>query len=476
MGITVEDFSTGARAGVTATGNLKTTTGSITEAGFVMLGVENDPGTVGGVPYRKSLRVSENHRLSVGGDTIQFSETFNYTTINTSLFKYPTTTMTVAQSGGYAILNNSSITTINTNAAFQTYKYFSLYGDFEVHGSISGVFTQNPQVNQVYEFGFFQATLPGGAAPTDGVFFRLDATGTLKGVLAYYDGTITVETQGAAMAFPTVGLNHEFTIILDERHAEFWIDGIMQYEIDTPTGQGGPCAAQAQPFTVRTYIGSNAPTVANQFKFSDINIHLVDAVTHKSWGHQLAGMGGHCSQAASGQTPGQTANFANNTAATNAGASNTAATVTGLGGQLLMSTTTTLNTDYILTSYQVPLPANPSISGKSLYITGVTVSTAVVATATVFTGLLSLAYGHTAVSLATTESATSKAPRRVPLGYIGTNATNANQILPDVTLSFDTPICVNPGEYVAVALKFLVSATATANMLHMAVRFGGYWE
>ena len=77
----------------------------------------------------------------------------------------------------------------------------------------------------------------------------------------------------------------------------------------------------------------------------------------------------------------------------------------------------------------------------------------------------SLAFGHTAVSLATVEAATAKAPRRVSIGHmtwavgagIGAGPQNGG-LWVDLDMS---PIFVNPGERVALVGKFL-AGTATA--------------
>lgn len=80
-------------------------------------------------------------------------------------------------------------------------------------------------------------------------------------------------------------------------------------------------------------------------------------------------------------------------------------------------------------------------------------------------------FTDTAVSLATADTAsfataTTKAPRRIPLGFatwpIGA-AIGAQPQNGPITLSFvDGPVIVNPGEFVALVGKFLVG-TATAS-------------
>ena len=78
----------------------------------------------------------------------------------------------------------------------------------------------------------------------------------------------------------------------------------------------------------------------------------------------------------------------------------------------------------------------------------------------------SLAFGHTSVSLATAEAAAAKAPRRIALGYmtwaVGAAIGQGPQSGP-INVDFgDSPVFVNPGEFIQLVGKFLVG-TATAS-------------
>ena len=79
----------------------------------------------------------------------------------------------------------------------------------------------------------------------------------------------------------------------------------------------------------------------------------------------------------------------------------------------------------------------------------------------------SLAFGHTAVSLATAEAATTKAPRRLALGLMAWPIGAAIGAKPsdgDLVLQLDSPIYVNPGEFFAFVAKFVIG-TATASQV-----------
>jgi hypothetical protein len=143
----------------------------------------------------------------------------------------------------------------------------------------------------------------------------------------------------------------------------------------------------------------------------------------------------------------------------------TAALGSGLGGQFAALPTLAANTDGVVCSYQNPLPT-AAIPGKTLYIKGCRIQSIVT---TVLAGgpvlyEYSLCYGHTAVSLVTAEAATTKAPRRVPIGLETFAANAAVGVLGSPAgqyMAFQYPIAVLPGEFVAIAAKNIGTVTTT---------------
>ena len=85
---------------------------------------------------------------------------------------------------------------------------------------------------------------------------------------------------------------------------------------------------------------------------------------------------------------------------------------------------------------------------------------------------LSLAYGHTAVSLATTETATTKAPTRISLGQqmIAANQAAFTE-LKDIDVKF-SPICVYPGEFIAIAAK-KIGTVFSSGVIAYTITFSG---
>jgi len=124
-----------------------------------------------------------------------------------------------------------------------------------------------------------------------------------------------------------------------------------------------------------------------------------------------------------------------------------------------------------------------NVQGRRLVIRGVqlsAVNTGAAVATTATTIQFSLAFGHTAVSLATAEGATTKAPRRVALGImtwavgaaIGQGPQNG-----DLFADFgDAPIFVNPGEFVALVGKFIVGTATASQTINFVWRPVYGWE
>jgi hypothetical protein len=217
-------------------------------------------------------------------------------------------------------------------------------------------------------------------------------------------------------------------------------------------------------------------------KISDMSVGLLNYQTAKPWSHQMAGMGLLAYQGQNGGTMGSSASYANSADPTAAAAlSNTAALVAGLGGQFRFNATATAVTDGIVTSFLNPV-GSTAITPRTLYITGVKIScanlgAAVATTATVLAW--SLAFGHSTVSLATAEGVTAKAARRIALGLMSWPVGAAIGAMPergDLMMQFDTPVVVNPGEYLATVAKFILGTATASQVIWGHVTFDGYFE
>jgi len=89
-----------------------------------------------------------------------------------------------------------------------------------------------------------------------------------------------------------------------------------------------------------------------------------------------------------------------------------------------------------------------------------------------------LAFGHNALSLATAEAATTKAPRRVPLGFVYApigSVIGANYSPDAIVLQFVSPIVVNPGEYIASVVRQIVGTATASQTIYYSVMFDAHF-
>lgn len=453
--------------------------GGETEAGFASMLSESDAGSVTGVRRVFAPEVTGNYRLRVGMDTTMFNEYFPGTVLNSSLWTAPVTTSTVTVTNGLLNLNSAASLASGSVARVSSYRHFPIYTSYSTSPSIQFQFSAVPVSNMVHEWGFAIAT--GVALPTEGAFLRITATGELIAVLNNNGSELT----SAPIDYnATIGVSVTRTLIIygDTNEVVYWIDNICVATIPRPTAAGSVTQSQQLPLMFRSYNTATVTGTAQLMKIGGVNVSLSEMNQTKAWSHVLAGSGGMSYQGQTGQTLGSTALYTNNLApgAGSVMTNTTSALGSGLGGQFSALPTLAANTDGIMQSYQVPLGTSAA-PGKTLYISGVSVqgcvSTVLVGNATPVIYAYSLAFGHTNVSLATTVSATSKAPVRKILGYETFAAAAAVGILGQkVDKDFDrAPVVVQPGEFIQVVAKN-IGAVTTTGVITFLVDIEGYWE
>ena len=174
-----------------------------------------------------------------------------------------------------------------------------------------------------------------------------------------------------------------------------------------------------------------------------------------------------------------TANNVNSTVPATATLSNTAAGYTTLGGRFLFAAVAGVETDYALFAYLNTAPTT-GITGRNLVIRGVWVDTinAVAAVATTPTVLeWSLATGSTAVSLATTDGAATRLPKRIALGtqsFVVGSLAGAKSERIDVNL--DAPVVVEPGTYLHIILRMPYGTATATELFRGMVGINAFWE
>jgi hypothetical protein len=458
------------------------------QAGFVAVASELNDGVLWPVLTRQPIRGTPNFRMKTGLDTPLFNEFFGTAAYNSTLFNSAGTTMTIAQTGGFVVLNNGASVAINVASRFTTYKYFPVFGNFGIRFKVAVQFSQIPTVGHaVYMGSMVLAAAATAAIPLDGAYIKI-LDGVMLGVLNYNGVEVSCNigtNTGLTLTQLIGGLNYtrQYSIVKDDDNIFFFIDDHLVGQLALPTGQPAMTMAMSAQAGVLMHNTGTVPGVALQVRIGFINVSSIDANITKLWPQIIGSMGGHSSQGQTGMTLGTTGlNLGNNAAVPTATVptNTTAAFGAGLGGLYLITPTLATPNDGIIMSYQVPL-GTAAIPGKSLMLTGLRISltlNTVMATNAMIASW-SLAYGHTAVTLVTSEGAigtATKAPRKVQLGtnVFLTSDTQGKQPA-DIIMTFNTPIVVQPGEFVAVLMKLLATAPASGNFF-ASIAPDGYWE
>lgn len=449
--------------------------------GAVKMVSENDAGSVSGSPYLLSPETDDDFRLRVGMDTELDDETFNYTAQNTGKHNNQSTTMTFTYGTGGLLTNGSSITTTTTGLSLSTYAMFPMFSSgTNLYCQCEASFSQQPTANTIIDFGMFLRPTSNPYAPTDGAYFRLNSSG-IQGVI----NSNGSESTSSVFSF-TYNNNevYKFILAISNNSVEFWINDVLYAEILTPAGQAQPFMSAALPFAFRHVITGGAAGSILQATFRGYGISIGGLNVIKALGELGNAIYGSY-QGLSGGTMGSLSSYTNSTNPTAAVPSNTALTAnlpSGLGGQAWETFTLAVNTDGVLMSYQVPA-GTVSVMGKRLKIVGVKLSSFV---QTVLAGgpmarTFCLNFGHTAVSLATPEAATTKARRVVLLPEL-TQVITANQAvstmisqpLGGVSL-FSEPIYVNPGEFVSLSVKH-IGTVGSSGTIATNIQYIYSWE
>lgn len=446
------------------------------QVGGVRVFGEVDAGALTGLPLIKPIEVDADYRLRVSQDLILDEEVFGYTTQNTGKHNYLSLNMAATWTAGQFTTNSGSITTATTGVQLSTYAFFPCVGTTTLSCDAEVAFSAAPATNSFVEFG---VGLPGTqtTAPTDGVFLRLSPAG-LQGIASFNSSEVStgIFTGPGGTGTWTYNLNkrYQFIIYMSAVEALFYVnDGSgarLLGSIPLPAAQSRMMMAAAAPFFFKHRITGGAAGGVLQAFLGAYNIR--QGGTNHSTIPSTAGNRAYGSyQGLSGGTMGSLATYPNSTNPTAAAPSNTTLTANlpaGLGGQGLVQAAAAAATDGIWGSYQVPA-GTANVQGRRLVLRGVkidAVNTGAAVATTATTIQFALAYGHTAVSMANLEAATSKAPRRVALGYmtwpVGAAIGQGPQAGPIFADFGDAPIFVNPGEFVALVAKFIVG-TATAS-------------
>lgn len=488
-GFRIEGNTSGNVVEVDANNNLKVTLPqTLAQSGYDRNMSEVDAGGVIGEAKLLAGEVSEDYRLRVEQDHILGQEAFNNTSQTTGVSSLLNTTMTAGFTGAF-VTNASNITTLNTGVLYQSRQVFPIFSGSQTYCYTKIKFTGTWAVtNTTIDVGLFAAGAANPYAPTDGVFIRVNNTG-IQGV-CNVNGTEQA-TQNFKVEFggvdfiPELGVAYDMIVTSSSRVVVFWMDiqdgnGFQMFgKIGLSASTRRPIYGGSTPFSVRHAIGGTAASGVINLQVLEYMVSNGGFTNMRSEQTTAAILTGG-QQGQQGHTQGSTTLFTNSLAA-GAGAAmtnTTAALGVGLGGQFSALPTLAVPTTGIVCSYQNPTPST-IITGKQLVITGVkiesVVTTVLAGNATPVIYALGLAYGHTAVSLATGEAASTKAPRTIPLGIQTFAAAAAvGTVGQVVNVKFDRAIPVYPAEFVAVTAKNM-GAVTTSGVITFLVTFDYGW-
>ena len=456
---------------------------------------ERDSGALTGTPLLLAPLVSTDHRLHVGLDTSLFTHEFNAAAQDTGNWNYNFTTMTMTESAGSLLINANSSNGSAVGCYLQSRRYFSLQVNSGLRYQTTLATVNAVLAGEVFLFGF---GLPASAvaAPTDGIWFQLTSAG-LIGVTIYNGATTqtgTLPTGGGSAFVPVSGQNYQYKIIINDRLVEFWVNDQVLSTLPCPSGLGLLYSTISLPVFYQYYNTGAVTGTSMQVKVAALNIDMLDTASNKPWNHIQASKG-LARQGMSGGTMGALTFFTNNTNPTTALPVNTSLTANlpnlPQGGIGLATLWNLASTDMVMHQVQNPV-GGVSQPPRTMYIVGVRISaaaftatwTAPAAGAHIL--LWQVAHGGTATSIATAESASftgagsTKLHRRTMVGMM-TWATGAAPVgtppdRGDIYYQFQTPIVVNPGEYLSTLCRMVNGAATATGGLYYTVDYDHYFE
>lgn len=424
------------------------------------------------------LEFADDGRVDVSRDTPLFRDTFVGSAVaSNNRWLQSLTTMTATVGSGAITLNAGAITTLSTYANLTTVQKYRGFADGALYFHARARPINLPVTNATAELGLGNALT--NAAPTDGAFFRWNASGGFECVV-----TRSSTETSSSMTAPTASVYSIFSIKVQA--------DIVICSYETPsTGasvsvtitidSGAPSAFGESPGgLMRVYTGGVAPALAPQLSVGIFEISM--KIQDMAGRDNIRDPGQGLMAAYLPTTGAQTANNTNSVSPTSATLSNTAAGYATLGGRYQFAAVAGAATDYALFGIQTP-------TSFRLVVTRISISTCLegAAIATTATRLdWSAGVGSTAVSLATTDAtgaAPTSAPRRFSLGSQGFPLVAprgpaqigdcADTVYADFT---GAPLIVESGRFFHIILQMPVGSATASQIFRGTVTVAGRYE
>lgn len=495
-GIRVEGNVSGNVAEVDASNNLQVKLPTEhANVGSTRILSESDDGTVLGTATLISPEATRDYRLRVAQDSILFNQSFEGIIISRDRIQQNDTTMTAAQASGFLTLNSGGSVTTAQGTNIRTYRTFPMYGSFSLYAEFWVRIGNPTATNAVSEFGLGYCS---GVTVqlTDGVYVRVLSGGQMRLVITNNsvdiltaDVTETdIPARDGVGAFDITEVNH-YALAVYNDSVDLWINNTLCATIKVASPYGSPASSMSLPAFARVY-NAGAASAARSIGIGFLNVTQGEMANGKPWSHQMVGSGGGSYQIQPGTTSGPTVTrgagtlgWPTSATARAAGTwtATTAPALNSLGGIWTSPAISTLTTeaDYPVFSYQNPV-GTATLSGKTLYITGVRVGeTAVIAAASTnaITLTFGLAVGGTSSATTQTEAAAVVAARITALGQVAFTATAAvGEYKPGFEFRFDSPLVVYPGHFMVFIVRPF--GTVASNTLTVTGTLGvnGYFE
>lgn len=429
-----------------------------------------------------AIITTENGALTVSQDSLGFIDQVDGSALNTNKWNTAISGMTVTQANGFINLNGGGAVTANAYAILTSNKYFPLYAHLPFKLSFNLKANIQPQANATIEFGL--GLVGTNAAPTDGAFFRFNASAQTQAVISNggsetattLNGTYT-SPDGSTSTVPCpINQTFLYEMVIVEDLVQFLIDDVVVAEVLVPAGLAYPTNAGRLPLFARVYNGGSVPSVAPILSIGQVVAVQEGMSQADSLGEALVSIGQGLKQ--SPVTPfTQTENWPSGAPTTRTLANATPCETT-LGGLIRFTPTMVADTDYPLFGFQVPTGYQACIT-KVWYTPPMLFS----GVSAITTNLVQFAVGLncSAASLATVDGAGTWAPRHMALGVVNDVLSMTTASLPgalgSTSFSFDPPLICDSGRFVHFIMRALLARTAGASEVHhMSVGFHGYFK
>jgi len=419
----------------------------------------------------QALRCSETGVTRTTSETLLWHDAFELAVINL-FWTQSLATMTAVQAAGLLTLNNSAITTLNTDAIITSLRQFPRYPRNPLFIRWRMRLTNNAAANHtLVELGL-GAPVGVTVLITNGFFFRWRADGALEGVISF-NGTEQTTLLLAQGVINTANYYYYDIVVFDD-YVQFTVtdssnipvaDTIVYQTVTQPS----LAPVSHHPSFCRVYVDTVGGGTAVQALISAHQVQILDGLTQKPWEDQMASAMRHAS--IDPTTYLQTTRLANAGVTAAVTPTNTTVTTATLGGEY--NNLATVGAETLMSIFGFTIPSPYSFFLKGVYIEAPIVQGAAVVTAAILQWFVA---PNAVANLSTAPTNM----QRIPLaGYhlaaaaaaIGAQFTGGK-----IAVQFRTPIVCLAGTVLHIGYKSITGA-ATALLAYRGQCFvDGYFE